>query len=49
MHFCGNPLHDVPMFLWALALEAPVLSHMLIWLKGKLRRPHKHTSECSHG
>lgn len=48
MHFCGNPFHDVPMFLSAFVAEAPMLAQALVWLRAKLFRPKACTSSCEH-
>ena len=49
MHFCGNPFHDVPMFLSAIVAESPMLAQLLVWLRGKLTRRRACTHEsCDH-
>lgn len=47
-HICGNPLHDVPMFLSALVAEAPMLAQFVVWLRSKFSRPKACKAGCTH-
>lgn len=48
-HFCGNPLHDIPMFLSAFVAEVPMLMQFAVWLRSKLSCPKACGSGCEHG
>ena len=38
MHFCGNPLHDVPLYL---LLALPFLTPVVMWIRAKLHQEHR--------
>ena len=42
MHFCGNPLHDAPLYLM---LALPFLAPAIMWLRSRWRKP---SCECGH-
>lgn len=46
MHFCGNPLHDVPLYL---LLALPFLAPAALWLRAKLSKPCLCGDRHSHG
>ena len=41
-HFCGSPLHDVPLYLM---LTLPFLTPIFWWVRSYL---HKPSCECGH-
>lgn len=47
-HICGNPLHDIPMFLSAIVAEVPMLMQFAVWLRSKLSRRKACVSGCEH-
>lgn len=47
-HFCGNPLHDVPMFVSAFVAEIPMLVQVAVWLRAKFSRPKTCEAGCAH-
>ena len=42
MHFCGNPFHDVPLYI---VLALPFLAPVLIWLRARFGRQK---CDCGH-
>jgi hypothetical protein len=47
-HFCGNPLHDIPLYLM---LAAPFLAPIVLWLRARLSRcdcGHDHSDGSHH-
>ncbi len=49
MHVCGNPLHDVPLYLM---LALPFLAPFLLWLRARFGRKcdcgHDHAQDHEH-
>ena len=43
MHACGNPFHDIPLYLM---LVLPFLAPAVLWLKTKLSR--RGSCNCGH-
>lgn len=42
MHFCGNPLHDAPLYV---LLALPFLAPVVVWLRSRWQ---KSSCECGH-
>lgn len=42
MHFCGNPFHDVPLYI---VLALPFLAPIWIWLRARFGRQG---CDCGH-
>lgn len=46
MHFCGNPLHDAPLYIM---LALPWFAPIFLWIRSKLQRKCECGEKHDHG